>query len=67
MGASNPTVKNFLATLADYNRLSILKGVTEKFGQLMSASRGEVEMTITSATVREHPRAAPQAGDAEPY
>ena len=45
------TVKNFLTTLADYNRLSLLKGVCEKFGELMSASKGEVELTVVSATV----------------
>jgi F-type H+-transporting ATPase subunit O len=45
------TVKNFLSTLADYNRLGLLKGVCEKFGDLMSAARGEVELTITSAVV----------------
>jgi len=43
------TVKNFLNTLAANNRLSVLEGVCEKFGTLMSAARGEVEMTITSA------------------
>lgn len=43
------TIKNFLNTLADNNRLSVLEGVCEKFGTLMSAARGEVEMTITSA------------------
>ena len=43
------TIKNFLNTLAANNRLSVLEGVTEKFALLMSASRGEVEMTITSA------------------
>jgi F-type H+-transporting ATPase subunit O len=46
------TVKNFLTTLADYNRLGLLKGVCEKFGELMSAARGEVELTVTSASVR---------------
>ena len=46
----NDTIKNFLNTLAENNRLSQLEGVCEKFGTLMSASRGEVEMTITSAT-----------------
>ena len=45
----NETLKNFLNTLAENNRLSVLEGVCEKFAQLMSASRGEVEMTITSA------------------
>ncbi|KAL9083085.1 MAG: hypothetical protein Q9165_008664 [Trypethelium subeluteriae] len=43
------TVKNLLNTLADNNRLSILEGVCEKFGTLISAYRGEVECTITSA------------------
>ncbi len=45
------TVKNFLNTLADYNRLGLLKGVCEKFGELMSAARGEIELTVTSASV----------------
>jgi F-type H+-transporting ATPase subunit O len=45
------TVKNFLDTLASYNRLSLLKGVCEKFGELMSAAKGEVELTVTSASV----------------
>ncbi|PQE04830.1 ATP synthase subunit 5 protein [Rutstroemia sp. NJR-2017a BBW] len=43
------TVKNFLETLAENNRLGLLGGVCEKFGQLMSAARGEVELTVTSA------------------
>lgn len=45
------TVKNFLNTLAENNRLSLLKGVCEKFTELMSAAKGEVELTITSASV----------------
>jgi len=45
----NNTLKNFLETLAENNRLGVLQGVCEKFGVLMSAARGEVEMTITSA------------------
>lgn len=44
------TIKSFLTTLAENNRLSVLKGVCEKFATLMNAARGEVEMTITSAT-----------------
>jgi F-type H+-transporting ATPase subunit O len=44
-------VKNFLATLAENNRLGVLEGVVEKFGVLMGAHRGEVELTVTSATV----------------
>lgn len=49
-GAPTDTVKNFLATLADYNRLGLLQGITQKFGLLMGASRGEVELTVTSAS-----------------
>lgn len=43
------TVKNFLNTLAEYNRLGLLKNICEKFGVLMDANRGEVELTVTSA------------------
>ena len=46
------TVKNFLKTLADNNRLGILEGVCEKFGELMGAARGEMDLVITSAQVR---------------
>lgn len=49
---SNDTVKNFLATLAENNRLGLLKGICDKFRELISASRGEVEIVITSAQVR---------------
>lgn len=45
-------LKNFLATLAENNRLGSLQGVCEKFGALMSAHRGEIELSITSAQVR---------------
>lgn len=45
------TVKNFLKTLADNNRLGILEGVCEKFTTLMGAARGEIDLTITSASV----------------
>jgi F-type H+-transporting ATPase subunit O len=45
-------VKNFLATLAENNRLGALEGVVEKFAVLMGAHRGEVELTVTSAAVR---------------
>ncbi|KAK3946323.1 hypothetical protein QBC46DRAFT_335767 [Diplogelasinospora grovesii] len=48
-GVSNEIVKNFLATLAENNRLALLGGVCAKFSELMSASRGEVEMVVTSA------------------
>jgi len=43
------TLKNFLNTLAENNRLGILEGVCDKFGTLMSAYRGEIQMTVTSA------------------
>jgi F0F1-type ATP synthase delta subunit len=49
---SGETVKNFLATLAENNRLGLLQEVCDKFGELISASRGEVEMIVTSAQVR---------------
>ncbi|KAH7359888.1 ATP synthase delta subunit-domain-containing protein [Pyrenochaeta sp. MPI-SDFR-AT-0127] len=42
-------VKNFLATLAENNRLGVLEGVVEKFGVLMGAHRGEIELVVTSA------------------
>ncbi|KAF2428734.1 OSCP-domain-containing protein [Tothia fuscella] len=42
-------VKNFLETLAENNRLGTLESVTENFGRLMSAYRGEVELIVTSA------------------
>ncbi|TQW00536.1 hypothetical protein V2A60_001613 [Cordyceps javanica] len=48
-GGGGATVKNFLETLAENNRLGLLQGVCHKFNQIMSASRGEVEMTVTSA------------------
>lgn len=43
------TVKNFLSALAEHNRLSLLEGACEKFGTLMSAARGEMEVVVTSA------------------
>lgn len=46
------TVKNFLSALAENNRLSLLEGVCDKFGTLMSAARGEMELIVTSASVR---------------
>ncbi|OQD75304.1 hypothetical protein PENDEC_c007G01759 [Penicillium decumbens] len=42
-------LKNFLQTLAENNRLGSLKDVCEKFATLMSAHRGEVELSIVSA------------------
>ncbi|KAL8829162.1 MAG: hypothetical protein Q9170_006288 [Blastenia crenularia] len=43
------TVKNFLKTLSDNNRLGILEGICEKFATIMGAARGEMELTVTSA------------------
>lgn len=50
-GDKGDTVKNFLRTLAENNRLGILEGVCEKFTVLMGAARGEVDLTVTSAAV----------------
>ena len=44
-------VKNLLETLAANNRLGALEGVAEKFAQLISAQRGEIELVVTSAAV----------------
>lgn len=44
-------VKNFLETLASNNRLGTLSSVVEKFGVLMGAHRGEIELVVTSAAV----------------
>ncbi|EHA50523.1 ATP synthase F0 subcomplex subunit OSCP atp5 [Pyricularia oryzae] len=48
-GSSSAAVKNLLEVLAENNRLGLLPEVCSKFGELMSAARGEVEMTVTSA------------------
>ncbi|EGX93401.1 ATP synthase F1 delta subunit [Cordyceps militaris CM01] len=48
-GGGGATIKNFLEVLAENNRLGFLQGVCQKFNQIISASRGEVEMTVTSA------------------
>ncbi|KAI9792424.1 MAG: ATP synthase F0 subcomplex subunit OSCP atp5 [Peltula sp. TS41687] len=48
------TIKNFLKTLADNNRLGILQGVCEKFATLISVHRGEVECLVTSAAPLEN-------------
>jgi len=48
-GANSPTVKNFLDTLAENNRLGLLGGVCAKFSEIIAAARGEVEMKVTSA------------------
>ncbi|RCI16564.1 hypothetical protein L249_2439 [Ophiocordyceps polyrhachis-furcata BCC 54312] len=48
-GTTTPTVKNFLDALAENNRLGLLQAVCGKFADLMAASKGEVQMTVTSA------------------
>ena len=45
-------VKNLLTTLAENNRLGALEGIVDKFAELISAYKGEVELVVTSATVR---------------
>lgn len=49
-GGQDKTLSNFLSTLAENNRLGLLHGIVDQFAVLMSAARGEVEMTITSAS-----------------
>jgi F-type H+-transporting ATPase subunit O len=44
-------VVQFMETLAENNRLGLLEGICEKFSVLMGASRGEMELVITSAQV----------------
>lgn len=44
-------IRNFLSTLSENNRMGVLPAVCENFAKLMAAGRGEVEMTVTSATV----------------
>jgi F-type H+-transporting ATPase subunit O len=51
-GGGGEVIKNFLNTLAENNRLGALEGVCDKFAELMSAHRGEVELVVTSAAVR---------------
>ncbi|KAK9381898.1 Mob1/phocein [Kockiozyma suomiensis] len=47
---SAPAVTNLLSVLADNNRLGLLPSIITNFGTLMSAYKGEVEATVTSAT-----------------
>jgi F-type H+-transporting ATPase subunit O len=56
-------IKNFLGTLADYNRLGLLKNICEKYTELISASKGEVELTVTSASVSSSARFTGLDGD----
>lgn len=49
-GAGADTIKNFFSTLAENNRLGLLEGVCDGYLKLMSAHKGEIELTITSAT-----------------
>ena len=54
------TVKNFLRTLAENNRLGILLGVCEKFSVLMGAARGEIDLVVTSASVSDTATTTPK-------
>lgn len=47
--ANQPTVSYFLQTLAENNRLGLLGDVAAKFGELIRAANGEVELIVTSA------------------
>ncbi|ROW12918.1 hypothetical protein VPNG_04704 [Cytospora leucostoma] len=47
---ANDTVKHFLSTLAEYNRLSLLNHIVGKFHELVAAAHGELEVTVKSAT-----------------
>lgn len=59
------TVKQFLKTLAENNRLGILEGVCEKFAVLMGAAKGELEMVVQSASVRHSYHGGNGTGDVE--
>lgn len=48
--ASQPTISNFLAALAENNRLGLLGDVAGKFSELIRAAQGQVELVVTSAT-----------------
>ncbi|KAF1989038.1 OSCP-domain-containing protein [Aulographum hederae CBS 113979] len=48
-GAKDGVLKGFLQTLADNNRLGVLKAVCENYRQLMGAYKGEIELVVTSA------------------
>ena len=48
------TVKQFLQTLAENNRLGILEGICDKFAVLMGAAKGELELVVQSASVSSH-------------
>jgi F-type H+-transporting ATPase subunit O len=43
------SISNLLSVMADNNRLGMLPQVAEAYEQLISAGKGEVEVTITSA------------------
>ena len=44
-------VRNFLETLGENNRMGVLPAVCDSFSKLMAAGRGEIEVTVTSASV----------------
>jgi len=44
-------MKNFLNTLAENNRLGLIKSVCDNYAALLSAHKGEIELVVTSAAV----------------
>lgn len=57
------TVRNFLKTLADNNRLGLLDSICEKFGALTGAASGQMDLIVTSAAVSVDTRSS----DSDPY
>lgn len=49
LAGKNKTIRNFLETVAENNRLALIPEIVKAYAQLVSAARGEVEVTITSA------------------
>ena len=45
------TLRNFLKTLAENNRLGLLDDICEKFGTLTGAASGQMDLTVISAAV----------------
>lgn len=51
LGKYSMLTNNFMHVLADNGRLALTKTILASFAKLMSASRGEVSITVTSAKV----------------
>ncbi len=50
-GKYSSVTKNFFSVLAENGRLDQTRRIIAAFGQLMTASRGEVAVVVTSAKV----------------